>query len=449
MQSDQVKMRFGRCPYCRAMIYQDPNAVIYYCSKCRTPIRGKNPEPTDDTDYALAQLEILSFDTMSTFSDETDLSSSSAELDPTTSRGNGAPSSSSAYRPYSAIRTGPRSGDLGRHDEAAEARGTGSSPMHSRVSELRPASRRTRRPASADLDDHGSGGEFDVPRTKSASCYGRRASPLSSQELHAAVMDLPGDARGNGPAAAAAAAAAAARSPLGDPAFQQDLLLALENLRKLIVAVEEPLRVDAPRLDLDAGAPPKSAPYNNSAPQKVTRRDSRILRRLESQLAHALPEDKVRRQDKANSSPSLLSSASASSSRRGASSRHLICRPILGGTPFVACDNCEEMLQLPAALSVDRLARLQCGGCGEKLTVTLPARRAGSSTDRPRKIFSAPQPAGFGADDAEEQHTRAAARSRLSGELLRQGPDEGPLHRVLGYSSVSSVLRSRRYDEHI
>lgn len=461
MQSEQVKMRFGRCPYCRAMIYQDPSAVIYYCSKCRTPIRGKNPEPADDTDYALAQLEILSFDTMSTFSDDTDLTSSTAELDLTTStRDNGvAASSSSAYRPYrSAIRTGPRSGDLDRYGEPAEARGTGSSPMHSRVSELRPASRRTRRPASADLDDHGSGGDFDVPRTKSASCYGRRASPLSSQELDAAVMGLPGDARGNGPASAAAAAAAAARSPLGDPAFQQDLLQALESLRKLIVAVEEPLRVDAPRLDLAAGAPPpKTAPYSNGAPQKVTRRDSRILRRLESQLAHALPEeDKARRHDKAASasSPSLMPSASASSassSRRGGSSRQLICRPILGGTPFVACDKCEEMLQLPAALSVDRLARLQCGGCGEMLTVTLPARRAGSSTERPRKIFSAPQPqpTGFGADDAEEQHTRAAARSRLSGEQRRQGPDEGPLHRMLGYSSVSSVLRSRRYDEDI
>uniref|UniRef100_A0ACD5VTZ2 Uncharacterized protein n=1 Tax=Avena sativa TaxID=4498 RepID=A0ACD5VTZ2_AVESA len=449
MQSDQVKKRFGRCPYCRAMIYQDPNAIIYYCSKCRTPIRGKNPAPKDDEEYALSQLEILSFDTMSTFSDETE--PPSADIDPIpSSRDSGAPSSSSAYRPYSAIRTGPRSGDLGRHEEK-EVRG-GGSPVHSRVTELRPASRRTRRPASADLGaprDQGSGdegGEFDVPRTRSASCYGRRASPLSSQELEAAVMDLSGDVRvrGNG--------TDAGRSPLRDPAFQQDLLQALENLRKLIVAVEEPLRVDAPRLA--AGVPPKSASvYSNSAPQKVTRRDSRILRRLESQLAHALPEDKVRRQDKAASSSPFLSSVSASpspsasSSRRGASSRHLICRPILGGTPFVACDNCEEMLQLPGALSVDRLARLQCGGCGEILTVTLPARSGGSSTDRPSRIFSAPQPAGFGADDAEEQHMRA--RSRLSAEQLRQGPDQGPLHRMLGYSSVSSVLRSRRYDEHI
>ncbi|EMS52086.1 hypothetical protein TRIUR3_29180 [Triticum urartu] len=116
MESEQVKRRFGRCPYCRAMIYQDPQAVIYYCSKCRTPIRGKNPEPTDDTEYSLAQLEILSFDTMSTYSDETD-PPNGGDLEPG-SRDNGGASSSSAYRPYSAIRTGPRSGDLGRHDEA-------------------------------------------------------------------------------------------------------------------------------------------------------------------------------------------------------------------------------------------------------------------------------------------------------------------------------------------
>ena len=40
MQAEEVKSRFGRCPYCRAMIYQDLTAIIFYCSKCRTPIRG-------------------------------------------------------------------------------------------------------------------------------------------------------------------------------------------------------------------------------------------------------------------------------------------------------------------------------------------------------------------------------------------------------------------------
>lgn len=40
MESGEIKMRFGRCPYCRTMIYQNPEAVIFFCSKCRTPIRG-------------------------------------------------------------------------------------------------------------------------------------------------------------------------------------------------------------------------------------------------------------------------------------------------------------------------------------------------------------------------------------------------------------------------
>jgi len=40
MESGEIRKRFGRCPYCRAMIYPDPEAVIYYCSRCRTPIRG-------------------------------------------------------------------------------------------------------------------------------------------------------------------------------------------------------------------------------------------------------------------------------------------------------------------------------------------------------------------------------------------------------------------------
>lgn len=44
MQADEVKSRFGRCPYCRTMIYQDLTAIIFYCSKCRTPIRGSTKQ---------------------------------------------------------------------------------------------------------------------------------------------------------------------------------------------------------------------------------------------------------------------------------------------------------------------------------------------------------------------------------------------------------------------
>jgi hypothetical protein len=44
MQTEEGKSRFGRCPYCRAMIYQDLSAIIFYCSRCRTPIRGTKDE---------------------------------------------------------------------------------------------------------------------------------------------------------------------------------------------------------------------------------------------------------------------------------------------------------------------------------------------------------------------------------------------------------------------
>ncbi|BAF18909.1 Os06g0184600, partial [Oryza sativa Japonica Group] len=94
--------------------------------------------------------------------------------------------------PYTAfdrgsIRTGSRSGE-----QSGEERG--GSPMHSRISELRPMSRITRRPMSGDMgvfrDDGSSYGlDNDVP-TSAAASYRRRASPLSSQELEESV-DLP------------------------------------------------------------------------------------------------------------------------------------------------------------------------------------------------------------------------------------------------------------------
>lgn len=189
MESEQVKRRFGRCPYCRAMIYQDPNAIIYYCSKCRTPIRGKNPEPTDDAEYALSQLEILSADTASVFSDDPDTLSRTSSV---AYGGGEQPPVRTSSAPYAAfdrgsVRAGSRSGE-----QSGEERG--GSPMHSRVSELRPTSRRTRRPMSGDMgvfrDDGSSYGlDNDVP-TSAAASYRRRASPLSSQELEESV-DLP------------------------------------------------------------------------------------------------------------------------------------------------------------------------------------------------------------------------------------------------------------------
>ncbi|WVZ68401.1 hypothetical protein U9M48_017344 [Paspalum notatum var. saurae] len=449
MKSGEVKSRFARCPYCRAMIYQDLSAIIFYCSKCRTPIRGKSPQPTDETEYALAQLEILSAETASVFSDDVEPANPRAPWaavgdddgepePPVASRstatrsflpsrqGAGAASSSSSYREFGLVRAGPRSRAPGSGPN--EAAGSGS-PLHSRVTELRPSSRRTRRSSSSDVDlrsDAGSGTESDSDVPAPASSYTRRASPLSSQELEMASV-LSG-----------LESVDIERSRLSDPTFQKDLLQALDNLRRLIAAVDHPRSIDGqwkgmmmPRLSAycnDGGGGGKRA---------ITRRSSRLMRRLESQLTQALPAERQRR----NPSTSSTSSSSASSSRRVGlrAPRAHHCRPVLGGTPFVVCAECSEVLLLPAGLPVGRVARLQCGGCGEEFDLTLPAI---GSTDLPKKIFSAPQPAVCGGEDAEEYPS--ARRSNWSGEQPRP---PGPLHRVLGYSSVSSVLRSRRYGD--
>uniref|UniRef100_A0A0E0C9I6 Probable zinc-ribbon domain-containing protein n=1 Tax=Oryza meridionalis TaxID=40149 RepID=A0A0E0C9I6_9ORYZ len=464
MESEQVKRRFGRCPYCRAMIYQDPNAIIYYCSKCRTPIRGKNPEPTDDAEYALSQLEILSADTASVFSDDPDTLSRTSSVAYGGGGGEQPPvrTSSALYAAFDrgSVRAGSRSGG-----QSGEERG-GGSPMHSRVSELRPTSRRTRRPMSGDMgafrDDGSSyGSDNDVP-TSAAASYRRRASPLSSQELEASSSSM--GSSGYQPSGASSSSMAsssvyepsgAARSQLTDPAFQRDLLQALDNLRRVIAAVEQPYGVEAHLQQ--AGMPPKSASCNDAATggggggggayaAAVTRRNSRLMRRLESQLVQALPRDGLRR-DRSTSSSSSTSSSRPGSDRARAAGRKHHCRAVLGGTPFVVCDKCSEILQLPAAVPVNRAARLECGACGETLSIKLPAAASGS-TDRPRKIFSAPQPVirGLDGDDAAEEH--ASARSNLSGDQRwPASPAEGPLHRMLGYSTVSSVFRSRRYGE--
>uniref|UniRef100_A0A0E0L3V1 Uncharacterized protein n=1 Tax=Oryza punctata TaxID=4537 RepID=A0A0E0L3V1_ORYPU len=187
MQSEEVKMRFGRCPYCRAMIYQNPKAVIFYCSRCRTPIRGKNPEPTDEAEYALSRLEILSADTASVFSDEPE--------------------------------------DVG---------------SDRRVDEVRPLSRRTRRPSSSSdwttttttTDSERSEEAFYTPRNAQERRRWQSPSPVSSQEL--------GASGGGGLAGVPPEPGAAAAARLMDPAFHKELLHALDNLRSLIVTIEQP-----------------------------------------------------------------------------------------------------------------------------------------------------------------------------------------------------------------
>jgi len=422
---------------------------------------GKNPQPTDETEYALAQLEILSADTASVFSDDVEppnprssawavedddgvrppLQSRSAATGRSSvpSRQGAGAASSSSYRDreFGSIRTGPRIGGGGalssglNRDHQTEA-ARSASPLHSRVTQLRPSSRRTRRSSTGDVDvrgsDAGSGTESDseAPATATSSYYTRRSSPLSSQELDVAT------------ALSGFEPADLTRTPLSDPAFQKDLLQALDNLRKLIAAVDHPRSIDG---HWQGAMPRLSASCNDESGGKrtITRRSSRLMRRLESQLTRALPAERPRPRPRRDASTS--SSSSASSSRRGgARARAHQCRPVLGGTPFVVCGECSEVLQLPPSLPAGRVSRLQCGGCGEAFELTLPAI---GSTDLPKKIFSAPQPAVYGGEDAEEYPL--ARSNNLSGEQPRAA---GPLHRVLGYSSVSSVIRSRRYGEY-
>ncbi|CAO2177760.1 unnamed protein product [Urochloa humidicola] len=462
MQAEEVRSRFGRCPYCRAMIYQDLTAVIFYCSKCRTPIRGKNPRPADETEYSLAQLEILSADTASVFSDDVEpppppnprSAWSVADEDygrpPPASRSTtgrifaqdtgAASSSSSPYREFASVREAPRSNRAVNSGLNRDNQTELPWPMRSRVTDLRPSSRRTRRSSSDDAGSCTDGSDFDAAAPATTSYRRRRASPLSSQELEVASV-LSG-----------LETISIERSPLSDPAFQKDLLHALDNLRRLIAAVDHPRSIDGhwqqvampPRLTASCNA--SAAAGSGNGERTITRRSSRLMRRLESQLTRAaLPVERHHRRDASSLSASASSSSTASSSRRGGGgvrARAHHCRPLMGGTPFVVCEECSEVLQLPAALPVGRVSRLKCGGCGGAFELTLPASGS-SSTDRPNRIFSAPQPAVGGGEEAEEN--AQLAWSNLSGEQPRPA---GPLHRVLGYSSVSSVLRSRRYGEH-
>jgi hypothetical protein len=401
---------------------------------------GKNPKPTNEAEYALSQLEILSADTASVFSDDVEPSNPrpGRVVEDGDDEQLSAPSWSTPYRNFN-DRQGSGQGSLPyrpqlgsvrtiNRDEQTREQSTGS-PLRGRVAELRPSSRRTRRSMSGDANSGGGSGTDSESDAAAAALHRRRVSPLSSQELDASSSAM--DMSGLDPAYITTSA-------LSDPGFQKDLLQALENLRNLIAAVDQP-RSGTDGSWHGSGTSRMSTSCSENSTRTVRRRNSRMMRRLESQLVQALPPERLPR----DASTSSSSSSSASSGQRGGRVRVRAhhCRPVLGGTPFVVCTECSEILQLPAALPIGRVARLQCGGCGEALSLRLPA---GGSTGRPKKIFSAPQPAVRVAEDAEEYPL--SRRTSMSSEQQRPA---GPLHRVLGYSSVSSVLRSRRYgDEH-
>ncbi|CAL4894087.1 unnamed protein product [Urochloa decumbens] len=387
MESGQTRTRFGRCPYCRAMIYQDPDAVIYYCSKCRTPIRGKNAEPTEETDHALSRLEILSADTASVFSDDLDAcpkQASALEV-------HGDP-----HPLFSNPNSLSNSTSKSRDDARVYSNGHG---------ELRPSSRRTRRSACSDslvlrygvfMSARSETEEGLSSSSPTSACGRRRRRSLAGlQELEAPTA---GWSRPPPPP-----------SPLADPAFQRDLLRSLDSLRGLIAAIEPPASTGGARA-------------------AAARRGARFFRRLETHLSSRL-EYPTRRKRGAGSSS--RSSASSTAGGRGERRRQHHCRPVLGGAPFVVCGGCSELLMVPAATLLSRrnVARMRCGGCDEVLEMTAPAGVAGLAPHQAR--------------------TTSTSSSALP-ESDDQGSCDGgapplPLHRALGYSSPSQLLQSRRY----
>uniref|UniRef100_A0ACD5T9W6 Uncharacterized protein n=1 Tax=Avena sativa TaxID=4498 RepID=A0ACD5T9W6_AVESA len=444
MPAGGTKTRFGRCPYCRAMICQNTSAAVYYCSKCRTPIRGKNTEPTEDeADKALSRLEILSaVDTASVFSDE-ELDASCTQASVTDDDGDQPTPLSCGYSSNSdansqgvtASSPSPYRGGFGSPRDGTSRSNGGVSDNHvvtsdrqeevrsvkDRVTELRVSSRRTRRASSASDPTILRCRDFSVPDQETARNAGEqqlRRSPMSSRELGTSVS-----MSGLDPSAVTA-------SPLSDPAFQRDLLHALDKLRGMLVSIELQPR-----------------PASSSARGALTRRESRLFRRMESQLARELPAayaaeahaPRRKARNYATAGSGSWSSAS-SSSGQGARSRKRHCFPVHGAAPFVVCGECSKLLQAPNSLAPSRrgVTKLRCGGCGEVLEL----RSAGIATHarRASRACSATRESGSGSCHGSDELERAAS----SGGGEQQVPAL-LLYRALGFDSMSPLLQSQRY----
>jgi hypothetical protein len=218
-------------------------------------------------------------------------------------------------------------------------------------------------------------------------------------------------------------------SPLSDPAFNRDLLHALDKLRGMIVAIElQPL------------------PASSGARGAVTRRESRLFRRMESQLARELPaayaEAHAPRRNARNhaSAGSASWSSASSSSGHGARSRKLHCFPVLGAAPFLVCWHCSELLQAPSSMAPSRrgATKLRCGGCGDVLEM----RSAGvaAHTRRTSRACSATRESGSGSVHGSEEPERAASSNG--------GEQQVPallLYRALGFDSIDPLLHSQRF----
>lgn len=351
--------------------------------------------PTEEIDQALSRLEILSVDTASVFSDELDTCPNKlapgididGDQPPLFHQDIIAPPRSSSPAPDEGFGSVRRRHSLNNGAPTSVRCDDGFVDSNGQ-DRLRPFSRRTRRPSGSDSDssvlrygmlmttDSETEEEFSSPRNACERQRRRRRRSLLGSQAFETSIGLSGqEPYGVAP------------SPLRDPAFNNELVNALDNLRGLIAAIE-----------------PASSNRRASAP-----RDAHLFRRLESQLARALHIDG--RGHHRNASSTGSSSSSSGGYRSEWRKNH--CRPVLGGAPFLVCGSCSELLQAPATTGLTRgkVVKLRCGGCKEVLELTAV-------------------PAGVGGS-APHKKTRA---------LSPQRPPQ-----PLGYSSPSPLLQSRRY----
>ncbi|CAN6289539.1 unnamed protein product [Urochloa humidicola] len=147
------------------------------------------------------------------------------------------------------------------------------------------------------------------------------------------------------------------------------------------------------------------------------------------------------------------------------------CRPVLGGAPFVVCSNCARLVQLPTDFAVPSRGtrRLQCGACSEILSYSYrdPSRKrtpppespfggdeyssdggyddrygGGGSYEQADPVsYSEEYGLSFGVGDSSStEDGRPLYVSRNSSFNTVDGRD-GKLHRLMGYSSASELLR--------
>ncbi|KAL5217389.1 hypothetical protein ABZP36_018073 [Zizania latifolia] len=149
------------------------------------------------------------------------------------------------------------------------------------------------------------------------------------------------------------------------------------------------------------------------------------------------------------------------------------CRPVLRGAPFVVCSSCHSLVQLPTEFAVPSKGtrRLQCGSCSELLSYSYrdPAKKKlQSPSDEYQDMYSTDDHEIHEVDDDDDHRTGFNEAGPFSyseeyGLSYSATEDEQPLHvsrnssfdtvdernnaklhRLMGYSSASELLRRRR-----